>query len=114
MSMFGHNQTRRSSLNPFGLWRALPLLVIVLGTPANFISAQATSQENLSQEIQKLTAAMARTQAQLEQSQRQLDEMRNQLTELQRQMAQSGANAVTQSPGPVSASSSSSQAKPEA
>jgi hypothetical protein len=114
MRMCGHNQTRRSSLNPFGLWRALPLLVIVLGTPANFVSAQATSQENLSQEIQKLTAAMARTQAQLEQSQRQLDEMRNQLTELQRQMAQSGANAGTQSPGPVSASSSSSQAKPEA
>jgi hypothetical protein len=113
--MCGHNQTRRSSPNTFGLWRALPLLVIVLGTPANFVSAQATSQENLSQEIQKLTAAMARTQAQLEQSQRQLDEMRNQLTELQRQMAQSGANAVTQSPsGPVSTSSSSSQAKPEA
>jgi cell division protein FtsB len=115
MRMCGHNKTRRSSLNPFGLWRALSLLVIFFGTPANFVSAQAISQENLSQEIQKLTAAMARTQAQLEQSQRQLDEMRKQLTELQRQMAQSGANAGMQSPsGPVSASSSSSQAKPEA
>ncbi|MGA2249043.1 hypothetical protein [Terracidiphilus sp.] len=81
----------------------------------NFAYAQATTQANLSQQIQNLTDAMARTQAQLEQSQRQLDEMRKQLSELQRQMAQSGANAGTQSPaGPVSAPPSSSQARPEA
>ncbi|MDW5265175.1 MULTISPECIES: hypothetical protein [Acidobacteriaceae] len=79
-----------------------------------FACAQATTPENLSQEIQTLTTAMARAQAQLEQSQRQLDEMRKQLNELQHQMAQSGANAGSQSPsGPVSASSTSSQAKPE-
>lgn len=89
----------------------MPLLLIFFGTTVNFVYSQATSQENLSQEIQKLTAAMARTQTQLEESQRQLDEMRKQLSELQRQMAQSGANAATQS---ASASSSSSQAKPEA
>jgi hypothetical protein len=89
--------------------------VIFFGTPANLVCAQATSQENLSQEIQKLTDAMSLTQTQLEQSQRQLDEMRKQLSELQRQMAQSGANASSQSPaGSVSASSSSSQAEPEA
>jgi hypothetical protein len=54
---------------------------------------------------------MARTQAQLEQSQHQLDEMRKQLGELQHQMSQSGAQPPS---GPVSASSSSSQSKPEA
>jgi uncharacterized coiled-coil protein SlyX len=87
----------------------------LFGTSTNFACAQATSQANLSQQIQKLTDAMARTQAQLEQSQRQLDEMRKQLSELQRQMAQSGTNAATQPPsGPVSVSSSASHTKPEA
>lgn len=78
------------------------------------VFGQSTNQENLSQQIQKLVDAMARTQAQLEESQRQLDEMRKQLSELQRQMAQSGSNVGTQPPSvPVSASSSS-QAEPEA
>ena len=115
MRMCDPNHTWRTGPDSRGLWRVLLLLIIAFGTPASFVYAQATSQENLSQEIQKLTAAMARTQAQLEQSQRQLDEMRRQLSELQRQLAQSGANAGTQSPSdPVSASSSSSQAEPEA
>ena len=115
MRMCGCKKTRRSGFNPRGLWRALPLLMAVFGAPANLVGAQATSQANLSQQIQTLTDAMARTQAQLDQSQRQLDAMRKQLSELQRQMAQSGANAGTQSPsGPVSASSTSSQAQPEA
>jgi uncharacterized coiled-coil protein SlyX len=93
----------------------MPILLVVFGVPARFISAQATTQETLSQEIQKLTSAMARTQSQLEESQRQLDEMRKQLGELQRQMSQSGANAGAQPPsGPVSTSSSSSQSKSEA
>ena len=73
----------------------MPLLLILFGIPANFAYAQAATQEDLSQQIQKLTDAMARTQAQLEQSQRQLDEMRKQLSELQRQMAQSGVTAAT-------------------
>jgi len=69
---------------------------------------------NLSQQIQKLTAAMACTQAQLEQSQRQLDEIQKQLSELQREIVQNGSSAGTQPPSvPVSASSSS-QADPEA
>jgi hypothetical protein len=77
------------------------------------IYAQSTTQENLSQQVQKLTDAMARTQAQLEESQRQLDEIRKQLSELKRQMAQSGSNVSTQPPSvPISASSSS-QAEPE-
>jgi uncharacterized coiled-coil protein SlyX len=70
------------------------------------LGAQATSQESLSQQIQKLTESMARTQAQVEQSQRQLDEMRRELTALQRQLAQSGSTTATP-PSPAPASSSS-------
>ena len=114
MKMCEHNQTRRTGLDSRGLWRALLLLIIAFGSPTNSAFAQSTTQENLSQQIQKLTDAMARTQAQLEESQRQLDEMRKQLSELQRQMAQSGANVGKQPPSaPVSASSSS-QGEPEA
>ena len=98
MKMCEHNRIRRSGLDLRGLWKALPFLVIVLGIPVNFVCAQAPAQGDLSQEIQKLTTAMAHAQAQLEESQRQLDEMRNQLNVLQHQMAQSGANAGTQSP----------------
>lgn len=113
MRMYEHNQTRRTGLDPRGLWRVLLLLVVAFGSTTNSVSAQATGQENVSQQIQKLTTAMARTQAQLEQSQRQLNEMRKQLSELQREMAQSGSSAGTQPPSvPVSASSS--QGEPEA
>jgi hypothetical protein len=115
MRMCRHKQTRRPCQSIRGGWRALPLLVGVFAIPTQFVYAQATPQESLSQQIQQLTAAMAHTQAQLEQSQRQLDEMRKQLSELQRQITQSGANAGTQSPsGPASVSSSSSHVKPEA
>lgn len=116
MEMCGHNQTRHFGRSLRGLWRALLFLVMVFGIPMKFVSAQATTQENLSQQIQKLTADMARAQAQLEQSQHQLDEMRKQLSELQCQMAQSGKITATQSSSasvPVS-SSSSSQAEPGA
>jgi uncharacterized coiled-coil protein SlyX len=71
------------------------------------LSAQTAGQESLSQQIQKLTESMARTQAQVEQSQRQLDEMRKELTALKRQMAQGGSTAATP-PSPVSAPDSSS------
>ncbi len=114
MRMCEHNQTRRTGPDSHGLWRVLPLLIIAFGSPMNSACAQSATQENLSQQIQKLTDAMARTQAQLEDSQRQLNEMRKQLMELRRQMAQSGSNVGVQPPSaPVSASSSS-QAKPEA
>jgi hypothetical protein len=113
MRMCEHNQARRTGLDSRGQWRVLPLLIIVFGSLVNPAFAQSTTQENLSQQIQKLTDAMARTQAQLEQSQRQLDDMRKQLIELKREMAQSGSTADTQPPSvPVSASSS--QAEPEA
>lgn len=113
MRMCEHNPTRRSNLNPRGLWRVLPLLIVAFGSPTNSVCAQATSQEDISQQIQKLTAAMARTQTQLEQSQHQLDEMRKQLSILQREISQTGSSAGTQPPSvPVSASSS--QNEPEA
>ncbi len=112
--MCEHNQTRRTGLDFRGLWRVLPFLIIAFGSPTNFVCAQSTIQENLSQEAQKLKNAMARTQAQLEDSQRQLDEMRKQLSELQRQMAQSGSNVGTQAPSAPVSSSSSSQGEPEA
>ena len=105
--MCGHNRIWRFGLDTRGLWKVLSLLVIFFGSSATFVRAQATSQANLAQQIQKLTDAMARTQAQLEQSQRQLDEMRKQLIDLQRQMAQSGATPATQPPpGPAPAPSS--------
>ncbi len=88
MRMCGHKQTRRFGLNLRGGWRASPLLLVFVGTSANIATAQAAPQADLSQQIQNLTDAMARTQTQLEQSQRQLDEMRKQLSALQRQMAQ--------------------------
>ncbi|HEU5350820.1 MAG TPA: hypothetical protein VFU55_04435 [Terracidiphilus sp.] len=107
MRMCEHNPTRRIGPDLLGLWRILPLLILAFGPPANLACAQAASQEDVSQQIQDLTAAMARTQAQLEQTQRQLDEMRKQLSELQRKLAQSGSSAGTQPPPvPVPASSS--------
>jgi hypothetical protein len=85
--------------------------MILLGAFVHSSNAQATNQENLSQQIQKLTEAMARTQAQLQQSQRELDEMRKQLTELQRQLAQGANSAAPASSRSVPLpSSSSSQA----
>lgn len=90
--------------------RALALFVILFVPFAHFAGAQTENQQTLSQQIQKLTDAMARTQAQLQRSQQQLDEMRKQLTELQRQMAQRANSAALKSSGSVpSASSSSSQ-----
>src|SRR6185437_11567473 len=113
MRMCEHSQTRRTGLDRCGLWRVLPILIIAFGSLTNSLFAQSTVQENLPQQIHKLTDAMDRTQAQLEESQRQLDEMRKELGELQRQMAESGSNVGTQPPSvPVSASSSS-QAEPE-
>ena len=87
--------------------RALALFVMLFGPLVHFAGAQNVNQENLSQQIQKLTEAMARTQAQLQQSQQQLDEMRKQLTDLQRQMAQSANSAAPTSSGSVPSYSSS-------
>lgn len=67
---------------PLFFWCSLLLLSSATG-----LSAQSSNDQNLSRQIQELTAAMARTQSQLEQSQRELEEMRQQLNALQSQMA---------------------------
>src|SRR5580658_196860 len=86
--------------------RIWPILVVFLGPSASILIAQSTNQDGLSQQIQKLTDAIAITQAQLEQSQRQISEMQKQLKALQQQVAQSGSSE-TNSTLPVSASSGS-------
>jgi uncharacterized coiled-coil protein SlyX len=93
-------------------WRILPLLLMLCGCASHNLHAQITSQESLSEQIQKLTESMAQTQAQLEQSQRQLDEMRQLLGALQRQMAQSGSATATPTPPNSAPVSSSSVAQP--
>jgi uncharacterized coiled-coil protein SlyX len=106
--MYGPKKKQDSAIGPRDMWRAVPLFVLFFGTSVHMLSAQAASQTSLSQQIQKLTDSMTRTQAQLEQSQRQLDEMRKQLAALQRQLAQSGSTTATPiSPVPIPVSPSS-------
>src|SRR5665213_3139865 len=95
MKIYGCKRERGSRAGLRGAWRAVPLFMVFFGLSAPILGAQATSQESLSQQIQKLTESMARTQAQVEESQRQLDEMRRELTALQRQLAQSGSATAT-------------------
>jgi uncharacterized coiled-coil protein SlyX len=93
-------------------WRMWPILVVVLGPFAGILIAQNTNQDPLSQQIQKLTDAIAMTQAQLEQSQRQISEMQKQLKALQQQVAQSGSReTIPTSPGSAS-SGSTTQSQP--
>lgn len=103
MKMGGHNQTRRAGLYPRISWKALTLLIIAFGWTMNSVLAQTITRESQTQQIQQLTAAMARTRAQLERSQHQLDEMQKQLKELQREIVQSRSGADAQPPSaPVS------------
>ena len=102
MRTFGHRRNRSFSRD----WRALPITVLLVGLSSNYVGAQATSQEDLTQQVQRLTEAMARTQAQVQESQRQLEEMRKQLDELKRQIAQ-GA-----SPQPPSSSEAAKDSHP--
>src|SRR5690242_14022080 len=97
MRTFAHKRSRRSSQ----AWRALPIVLLLLGSSSYSAAAQATSQPDLSQQVQQLTDAVARTQAQLQESQRQLDVMRKQLDELKRELANATSN---QPPAPASES----------
>jgi uncharacterized coiled-coil protein SlyX len=106
MRIYGYKRGQSSRAGVCGTCRVVSLFMIFFGSAVNILGAQAASQESLSQQIQKLTESMARTQAQVEQSQRQLDEMRRELTALQRQLAQSSSTtAVPPSPAPASSSS---------
>src|SRR5580658_4580725 len=83
--------------------RIWPILVVFLGPSASILIAQDTNQDSLSQQIQKLTDAIAITQAQLEKSQRQISEMQRQLKALEQQVAQSGSKEnIPTTPGPAS------------
>jgi hypothetical protein len=87
-------------------WRMWPILFVLLGPCVEVVTGQDANPDNLSQQIQKLTDAIASTQAQLEQSQRQISELQKQLKALQLQVAQSrSAEAIPESS--VSASSAS-------
>jgi hypothetical protein len=91
----------------------MPLLALLCWAPIRSGYAQDPAQPTLSEQLQKLTEAMARTQAQVEQSQHELEEMRKQLTALQALAAKSSASASTASPAPEPGSSSSSEHAPE-
>jgi uncharacterized coiled-coil protein SlyX len=96
-----------------GARRIMPLVLAVLGSATFLLHAQADGQEP-SEQIQKLTAAIARTQAQLDESQRQLDDLRQQLSALQQEMT----NKVPETsapvpPSPPAESSSAAQPSPE-
>jgi uncharacterized coiled-coil protein SlyX len=81
------------------------LFVLAFAASAHILSAQTTNSDDLSQQIERLTESMARTQAQVEQSQRQLDELRKELTALQSQLAQRASTAAApSSPAPPLAS----------
>lgn len=115
MRICGVRAKRHHRVLLLNAWWILPLLLMSCGI-SSFLSAQAPNQESLSNQIQKLTESMARTQAQLEQSQQQLNEMREQLNALQRQMAQSGSSttAPTSAASTPGSSSSVSQTAPSA
>jgi hypothetical protein len=74
-------------------WQMWPILLALFGPCADTLAAQDTNPNNLSQQIQKLTDAIASTQAQLEQSQRQIGELQKQLKALQLQVTQSRSSA---------------------
>src|SRR5580698_5794521 len=82
-------QGNRGRVRLRNLWLSPIGLIALACTHPVALSGQTSSQENVAQQVQQLTAAMARTQAQLEESQHELEEMRRQLATLQQQMARS-------------------------
>lgn len=85
----------------------LLLIAVLLGSPLCPAMAQMSEQKNLSDQVEKLTDAMARTQAQLEESQREMNEMRAQLATLRSLMEVSGAHeAMPTAPAPSSTETS--------
>jgi len=75
-------------------WQMWPILFVLFGPCADSLTAQDLNSDNLSQQIQKLTDAIASTKAQLEQSQRQIGELQKQLKALQLQVTQSRSAEV--------------------
>jgi len=102
LNRFERSPSLRDS--PFSKYRLGPMLILFLFSFPYMLRAQNMNQDNLSQQIQKLTDAIASTEAQLEQSQRQIREMQEQLQILQRQVAANGSGG-TMVTSPVSTSS---------
>jgi hypothetical protein len=116
MRMFGHKRIPGSASGLCDRWRAVPLVAALLLPSLLPAQSQNDNQQNLAQQIQQLTDAMAKVQAQLQKSQSQLDEMRKELSELQKQMAQSQATSPNPAPAPSSSApgpSAASSAKSE-
>jgi uncharacterized coiled-coil protein SlyX len=89
MREYGNKRTCRDADGNRGTWRVLALAIGCFGFPAQVVVAQAASQQAVSEQIQKLTDAIVRTQSQLNESQRQLDELRRQLAVLQSELTAS-------------------------
>jgi hypothetical protein len=87
---------------------------IALAPAAHTVFAQAASQAALSDQIQNLTTAIARTQSQLDESQRELNEMRKQLAALQGVVAQGESGAAPAAARQAADSSSAAGPAPEA
>lgn len=81
MRTFSSRGRRCPGIHSYGKWGVMTLLFASLGTAAR-IWAEDLSQTAVSDKIQQLSEAMAKTQAQLEESQQQLDAMRKELSEL--------------------------------
>jgi hypothetical protein len=94
MKIAGFDQNGGFGLTFCPKWRIWPSTVVFLGLVPGILVAQNADQESLSQQIQKLTQAMASAQIQLEKSQRQLNEMQKQLKALQEQMAQGSSTQL--------------------
>src|SRR5580700_730799 len=90
-------------------FRKWPIMVLFVGSWAEILTAQNANQGSLSEQMQKLSDAIAITQAQLEQSQRQIGEMQKQLKALQQQMVQSGSTESAPSSAGSTSSASATQ-----
>ena len=112
MRMIRFSQSQGSRLNFFLKWQVWLLFVLCLGAFDHILIAQNSNRDNLAQQIEKLTAAMAATQAQLEQSQRQLSDMQKQLQALQQQFALSQSTGGTLVPPGSTSSSNAAQNQP--
>jgi hypothetical protein len=111
MRIYGPSRTYRSLSSLRNLWMmSLLALSCALFVPGAY--AQNATPPDLSEQLQRLTEAMARTQAQVEQSQRELDEMRRQVSALQALMAKSGSSAQVTPPSAATPEATSSTSQP--
>lgn len=85
MRMCGRERTREAN-SKYVVRARRVLLLAPLAMSAVWLRGQGADPKSVSDKIERLTAAMSRTQAQLEESQRELDEMRAQLAALRQQL----------------------------